>query len=184
MDEVEKKLMKKDGTLLFGAGNICNHVFRLSFLKNKVLSNLSNVYHIAEKKVPYWDSKTWKTVKPEAINGIKLEAFIFDVFPMADKFCVLECARHEEFAPIKNAEGGDSPESAFQMLKALHAGWLKEAGAKIDETNDNTVMAEISPLLFTGTGDAAELAQLKRIVGHGADATGRCHVERAGILKK
>jgi len=36
--------------------------------------------------------------------------------------------REEEFAPVKNATGLDSPESARDLLRALHARWLQKAG--------------------------------------------------------
>ena len=42
---------------------------------------------------------------PSANNGVKLELFIFDNFPKAQRMQVLQVARGDEFAPIKNAPG-------------------------------------------------------------------------------
>lgn len=53
-------------------------------------------------------------------QGIKLELFIFDAFPHANKIALYEVNRNEQFAPVKNAEGLDSPESARELLLALH----------------------------------------------------------------
>ena len=57
-----------------------------------------------------------------ALQGIKLELFIFDTFPMAENVALLEVARSEEFAPVKNAPGSaaDSPDTARRAILALH----------------------------------------------------------------
>ena len=64
------------GKLLFGAANICNHYLNVAFLIGTVFPNLSSSYHIAKKKIPYWDSIEMKTVTPVNNNGVKLEMFI------------------------------------------------------------------------------------------------------------
>ena len=55
-------------------------------------------FHIARKKIPYFDPATDVVVQPEAPNGIKLEQFIFDVFESVDPTAfvtveVLGCAK-------------------------------------------------------------------------------------------
>ena len=56
------------------------------------------------------------------MQGIKLELFIFDTFPLAERVALLEVHRHEEFAPVKNAPGSesDSPDAARQAMLKLH----------------------------------------------------------------
>jgi len=71
--------------LVYGAGNICNHYFTLSFLKNVVIPQMECMYHIAEKKIGTWNEEEKKTVTPLSNNGIKLESFIFDVFTLLEK---------------------------------------------------------------------------------------------------
>lgn len=56
------------------------------------------------------------------VQGIKLELFIFDTFPLAERVALLEVHRDEEFAPVKNAPGAesDSPDTARQAILKLH----------------------------------------------------------------
>lgn len=96
-----------NGKLLFGAANICNHYVSVRFLSEVILPNLSSTYHIAKKKIPYMDAFTRHTVDPSSINGLKLEMFIFDVFPLASRWTLVEVAREDEFAPVKNAPGSE-----------------------------------------------------------------------------
>ena len=103
------------GRLLFGAGNICNHMYSLGFIK-RILPELKSMFHVAHKKVPFFDPSTGNFVKPERNNAVKLESFIFDAFELSRKSVVLECLREEEFAPMKNPTGADSPESALALI--------------------------------------------------------------------
>jgi UDP-N-acetylglucosamine/UDP-N-acetylgalactosamine diphosphorylase len=57
------------------------------------------------------------------LQGIKLELFIFDTFPLAASTALFEVRREEEFAPVKNAPGQglpDSPDTAREAILALH----------------------------------------------------------------
>jgi UDP-N-acetylglucosamine/UDP-N-acetylgalactosamine diphosphorylase len=62
-----------NGRLQFGAGNICNHFYTLEFLKSEIFPHLGSIYHLARKKIPYYDAQSKKTLKPDSINGVKLE---------------------------------------------------------------------------------------------------------------
>eukprot|EP00658_Telonema_sp_P-2_P039642 TRINITY_DN28328_c0_g1_i1.p1 TRINITY_DN28328_c0_g1~~TRINITY_DN28328_c0_g1_i1.p1 ORF type:complete len:221 (-),score=54.73 TRINITY_DN28328_c0_g1_i1:250-912(-) len=72
--------------------------------------------------------KAWSTEEKSmsAIAGVKLEAFIFDLFEFVDasKFAILSVDRREEFFPIKNFAGRDSPETAVSAYQGLHFNWL------------------------------------------------------------
>jgi len=98
--------------LLFGAGNICNHLLRLDFIK-RIIPELKTMYHVAHKAIPVFDPATGTMSR---MPGVKLEAFIFDAFELSRRSVILECKREEEFAPMKNSLGQDSPESALKML--------------------------------------------------------------------
>jgi len=157
LSEENKNLRDENGQLVFGAGNICNHFFSLDFLAETVIPNCAGLFHLAHKKIPFV-GKDGQTVKPTTNNGIKLEAFIFDVFPMSKNMAVLEAARDEEFAPVKNAPGEsvDSPDTARVMYSNLCKRWAKAAGASVD--GDADAILEISPLMsYRGEGLEASM---------------------------
>lgn len=77
--DMAKMRSEDNSKLAYRAGSIANHFFTLDFLKT--ISSIDLPYHIARKKIPYYDNDTGKQVKPTKENGIKLERFIFDVFP-------------------------------------------------------------------------------------------------------
>jgi UDP-N-acetylglucosamine/UDP-N-acetylgalactosamine diphosphorylase len=141
------------GKLVFGAANICNHYMSVKFLTDVALPKISGIYHLANKKIPYYDQVTQKTISPSKPNGVKLEMFIFDVFPLAEKWIAVEGLREEEFAPVKNEPGNsqDSPDTARAMLTAQSIKWLKDAGANVVSDNSESLhQCEISPLLSYG----------------------------------
>ena len=148
------------GKLKYGAANICSHYFSVDFIRNTVLTaSASDIpYHIARKKIPYWDSERNETVTPTKPNGIKLETFIFDVFPLSKSMAVWEVERTDEFAPVKNANAdgvADTPDTARHLLSNLAEKWMTDAGAKlqkIGEESDN-IFSEIAPATsYAGEG--------------------------------
>jgi UDP-N-acetylglucosamine/UDP-N-acetylgalactosamine diphosphorylase len=152
-----------EGRLVFGAGNICNHYYSMDFINQVVLPKLGNMYHIARKKIPYYDEETKTTVEPEANNGIKLESFIFDVFPFSERMAVLEVLREDEFAPVKNAPGSpsDSPDTARVYISELAKRWVSKAGAFLrDESAAG--FCEVAPLTSYG-GEGLEKVNGKEL---------------------
>jgi UDP-N-acetylglucosamine/UDP-N-acetylgalactosamine diphosphorylase len=124
------------------------------------LAKLNAKYHIAEKKIALYDRATKKSVKPTANTGIKFELFCFDCFDQAKSFGLFQIDRDEEFAPVKNATGEDSPETARLLISKLHHKWL-QPHAKIkgkiwfntDEPNSSDKLCEIDCLLsYDGEG--------------------------------
>ncbi len=93
-------------------------------------------YHLAKKKIKYYDSQNNEIITPEDINGYKFELFIFDVFPLVEpeQFGLVEVKREEEFAPVKNAPGAkeDSPDTARALVSNLHKSWFSNNGIKIE----------------------------------------------------
>jgi UDP-N-acetylglucosamine/UDP-N-acetylgalactosamine diphosphorylase len=112
--------------------------------------------HVARKKVPYLD-EAGRTAKPQAENALKFERFIFDVLPLAERWAVVETSRREEFAPLKNATGDDSPKTAKQAISDLAGDWLEAADVEIPKRPDGetAVMLEISPLFALDSGELA-----------------------------
>ena len=101
-----------DGNIRFNAGNVAIHLFDRDFIA-RVGDSESKVrlpFHRADKKIPYLDTNG-KIVNPKAANGVKFELFVFDALPLAKNPVIVEASRREEFSPVTNAEGVDSPES-------------------------------------------------------------------------
>ena len=95
----------EDGSLVFGAGFICNLYLTFDFLCQKCHpDSLPLLYHVAHKAIPYFDEVSQSIVKPKEPNGVKMESFIFDVFPASEKMGCLMVPR-SEFTPVKNSNG-------------------------------------------------------------------------------
>ena len=102
----------EDGTLKFAEAH-----FGSNYLSVKLLDKIANQklpYHGAKKKNNYMGENGELIISNE-VNSIKHEMFIFDGFEMAENAIVFRVKREEEFAPIKNKEGEDSPETAVKM---------------------------------------------------------------------
>lgn len=102
------------GSLVYGDGNAIFHLYNIKGLEK--VSEISLPYHIAFKKASYLD-ENGKMVVGKKPNAYKFEMFIFDSYEIFDDVVVLRIKREEEFAPIKNAEGQDSPETARKLYK-------------------------------------------------------------------
>lgn len=102
----------KDGELLYGESHILTNLFNIKALED--ISKNKLPYHSAFKKAKYMD-KQGNIIKPETPNAYKFEAFIFDAFESLDDMSILRVKREDEFAPLKNAEGEDSPDTARQL---------------------------------------------------------------------
>ena len=68
-------------------------------------------YHTAHKKSDYMD-ENGNVIKPEKPNAYKFETFLFDAFAKMQEIGLIRGKREEDFSPVKNAEGSDSPETA------------------------------------------------------------------------
>ena len=66
-------------------------------------------------------------VQPELENGVQFERFVFDVLPQAERYLVVETSPAEEFAPLKNRTGNDSPATVRQALTQRARDWLRRA---------------------------------------------------------
>ena len=120
-----------NGELRFWAGNMALHVFSLSFLR-RVAGDADRWlrFHASEKKIPMVDD-AGRPVTPAAPNGRKLERFVFDALPAARAVCVVETSREREYAPVKNADGPDSPATARRALIERYRSWLAAAGIEL-----------------------------------------------------
>lgn len=125
LSPAQKYARNADGALRFRYGSVAIHVFDVEFLAEAAQRAMP--LHLAHKKVPFVDS-AGRRIIPEHPNAFKFEKFIFDVLPWAGKTVNLVFEREEEFAPVKNAAGEDSPETCRRALLAKWARWLDACG--------------------------------------------------------
>ena len=104
----------ENGSLLYGFGVILNYLFRVDKLFD--IAQKSLPLHVVEKKVPYID-EDGNSNKPEEPNAYKFETLILDMVYMMDNCLSFEVEREKEFAPVKNATGTDSVDSARELLQ-------------------------------------------------------------------
>lgn len=102
----------ENGELVFGESHILCNLFSIKALE--VISKNSLPYHSAFKKATYMNEKK-QIISAETPNAYKFEAFIFDAFSKLDSMSIFRVKREEEFAPVKNATGVDSPETAREL---------------------------------------------------------------------
>ena len=126
----EQCLRKKGGKLYYLYGSPAIHVFDRAFLAREAAKAMP--LHLAFKKIPYVAGG--KVVKPAEPNGYKFEKFIFDILPNARRAAFLAFAQKDEFSPVKNAEGNDSPATCRADLRAKWARMLAAAGVKVPES--------------------------------------------------
>jgi len=102
----------ENGELLYGESHILLNLFNIKAIENIAHNKLP--YHKAFKKAKYMD-ENGEIIKPEKPNAYKYEAFIFDAFESLDNMSILRVKREDEFAPLKNADGEDSPDTAREL---------------------------------------------------------------------
>jgi UDP-N-acetylglucosamine/UDP-N-acetylgalactosamine diphosphorylase len=150
------------GKLRYIAGSIAIHVLDREFVRrmanatgspnaasDAAASNEGATlpFHRADKKIASVDT-SGNAVKPDKPNGVKFEMFVFDALPFARNPVVVETRRADDFSPVKNAEGVDSPKTCREDQLRQFARWLKSNGAKItsDASGLPNCTIEVSPL--------------------------------------
>ncbi|MCC7407682.1 MAG: UTP--glucose-1-phosphate uridylyltransferase [Phycisphaeraceae bacterium] len=161
-----------NGQLRFLAGSIAIHAIRVDFVQwlNTRPGGFGLTFHRAEKKVPSIDTATGRPVQPDALNAVKLETFVFDALPMCDRSIIYETSRPDEFGPIKNADGHDSPATSRQFQIERAARWLEAQGVKVPRLPDKSVDAviEISNLTAIEPDDLDDV-DLPEAIGRGRE---------------
>ncbi|MBT8484316.1 MAG: UDPGP type 1 family protein [Phycisphaerae bacterium] len=153
------------GRLRFRAGSIAVHIIATDFVAELTRDRAFALpFHRALKRVPFLDA-TGLRVEPDTPNAIKFETFVFDALPLAGDSIVLETRRDNEFAPIKNAQGADSPATSHQLQSDRAGRWLEAHGVTIPRDADGHVMAkiEISPLTALEPADLVAVDLPKKV---------------------
>jgi UDP-N-acetylglucosamine pyrophosphorylase len=118
--EISKEMAEKvneKGELVYGESHILCNLFNVSAIERMGKTPLP--YHSAFKKATYID-KDGNKVVPDSPNAYKFEAFLFDAFGKLDDIAIYRVKREEEFAPVKNATGVDSPETARNLYNNFY----------------------------------------------------------------
>lgn len=148
----EAKDSKQPDLLKFRAANIVNHYYSFRFLESIEDWAHKLPHHVARKKIPYVDTEKGESIKPDKPNGVKLEQFVFDVFPLLslDKFACMEVKREDEFSPLKNAKGTgeDDPDTSKRDILNQGRRWVENVGGSVEsEGPAEETGVEVSPLV-------------------------------------
>ena len=107
--------LDENGDLAYKYGVILNYLFNVKKLEE--ICNIKLPVHIVKKKIPHMD-ENGNLIIPTEPNGYKFETLVLDMVHMQDSCLAYEVVREKEFAPVKNATGVDSVDSARELLKA------------------------------------------------------------------
>ena len=127
-----------DGRLAYWAGSTGVHCLDRPFATRLATGQVALPFHRADKTVSAADG---------VVAAVKFEAFMFDALSLAARSATVEMAREERFAPVKNAEGADSPVTCRAAMVQRAARWLEQAGVAVPRAADgrSTHAIEIDP---------------------------------------
>lgn len=112
--------MDDNHELKYGESHIMCNLYTIEAIEKVSKEHL--MYHSAFKKNSYID-ENGKEIIPEEPNSYKFESFIFDAFEFFDDIAILRGKREDDFAPVKNKEGVDSPKTAKELYEKY---WNKQ----------------------------------------------------------
>jgi UDP-N-acetylglucosamine/UDP-N-acetylgalactosamine diphosphorylase len=128
------------GELVYRWGSPALHVWSVDFLARLADRGYKPPLHRSAKPL-----RAWVDGEVRDVEGWKHERFVFDLLPEAESSLGIEVDREAEFAPVKNAEGPDSPATAVELAHRQFVSWLEEAGVEVALGPGERI--EISPLL-------------------------------------
>jgi len=136
----ETRATTPDGELLYRWGSPAMHAWSVEFLARLADRGYRPPLHRSAKPL-----QAWLDGEVREVDGWKHERFVFDLVPEAEVSVGMEIDRDAEFAPVKNADGADSPATAVELAHRQYVSWLRDAGVAVELDPDEHV--EISPLL-------------------------------------
>lgn len=104
----------EEGELKYGESHIMCNLYTIEAIEK--ISKETLIYHSAFKKNAYMD-ESGKEIIPTEPNSYKFESFIFDAFELFDNIAILRGKREDDFAPVKNKDGVDSPKTAKELYE-------------------------------------------------------------------
>ncbi len=115
----------ENGELKYGESHIMCNLFSIEAIEK--VSKEYLMYHSAFKKNSYID-EDGREIIPEEPNSYKFESFIFDSFEFFDDIAILRGKREDDFAPVKNKDGVDSPKTAKELYEKY---WERQKCQKV-----------------------------------------------------
>jgi UDP-N-acetylglucosamine/UDP-N-acetylgalactosamine diphosphorylase len=171
--ELQKETDPATGALRYEAGSIAIHAIDRDFIRRMARGDGALPFHRADKKIATVDA-AGNEVKPEKANGVKFELFVFDALPSAKRPVVVETSRADDFSPVKNAEGVDSPATCRADQLRQFTRWLKMGGAAVqtDASGLPDFSLEVSPLF--GYDDDSFMESWSKLTPKPAVVDGLC----------
>ena len=114
MPEKMAEELDENGELKYGEAHIMCNLYTIEAIEK--ISKEPLIYHSAFKKNSYID-ENGKEIIPTEPNAFKFESFIFDAFEFFDDIAILRGKREDDFAPVKNRTGEDSPRTAKELYE-------------------------------------------------------------------
>lgn len=144
---MQEEIDPATGKLRFVAGSIAIHLLDRGFILRMATGADALPFHRADKKIPCLDA-SGAVVKPDKANGVKFEMFVFDALPFAKNPVIIETDRADDFSPVKNAEGLDSPKTCAEDQIRQFVRWTNANGAAVpaDATGLPPFAFEVSPI--------------------------------------
>lgn len=115
--ENEQLAILPNGRLKHRCANISLFCLGMDFIQDAAAHTNEMPLHLAFKAVKVLDENGVE-VTPLQPNAWKFERFIFDILPLTDQTTALLYERGDCFAPLKNFDGKDSPETVRMALQA------------------------------------------------------------------
>ncbi len=112
------------GELKYGESHIMCNLYTIDAIEK--ISKEALIYHSAFKKNSYIDENGVEVI-PQEPNSYKFESFIFDAFEFFDDIAILRGKREDDFAPVKNKDGVDSPKTAKELYEKF---WERQGNNK------------------------------------------------------
>jgi UDP-N-acetylglucosamine/UDP-N-acetylgalactosamine diphosphorylase len=161
------------GALRYEAGSIAIHAIDREFIRRMASGAGALAFHRADKKIATVDA-AGNDVKPDKANGVKFEMFVFDAIPSARNPLVVETRRADDFSPVKNADGVDSPATSRDDQLSQFARWLRLGGASVPANGSGQIgfSMEVSPLF--GYDEDSFMESWSRLNPKPAPAEGLC----------
>lgn len=142
--ELREAREDRTGELRFRAGNIAVHALSVDFVEANVGAGHELPWHVARKEMTVWyaDGST------RTVAGFKFERFIFDALARSEKSVTLEVDRRQEFSPVKNRTGEDSPATTRRDLCRMYARWVRARGLELPPPDTEGIHpVEVDPRL-------------------------------------